>query len=146
VSFREQQPEGETAPATRSHEFSYRGEAVLTGLHRELSSALIFARALHDDSNQTWKPNVAALVGWHYYKRDPRSFGGKLWNWLNPGLGIHLASLDQTTDNFEFGVGGNLTLWNGLLSSGFGWNLSRTNGEYVFLAIDLFETLNQVRR
>jgi hypothetical protein len=136
---------GATAESRARRELSYRGEAVLTGLHRELSSALIFARALHG-GDRTWKPNVAALVGWHYYKRNPRSFGGKLWNWLNPGLGLHLASLDQTEDNFEFGVGGNLTVWNGLLSTGFGWNLSRDNGEYVFLAIDLFETLNRVSR
>ncbi len=134
-----------TGTGTR-REFSYRGEAILTGLHRELSSALIFARPLHGAGERTWKPNVAAIVGWHYYKRNPQSFSGKFWNWLNPGLGLHLASLDQAEDNFEFGVGGNLTVWNGLLSSGFGWNLSRADGEYVFLAIDLFETLNRARR
>lgn len=147
VSFREAggQP-GKAEPGASRSEYSvsYRGEAVLTGLHRELSSALIFASPLHGPES-TWKPNVAALVGWHYYKRDPRSFGGKFWNWLNPGLGIHLASLDQAEDNFEFGLGGNLTIWDGLLSGGFGWNLSRTNGEYWLLAVDLFETLDQIR-
>jgi hypothetical protein len=29
----------------------------------------------------------------------------ELWNWLNPGAGVHLASLDQGDDTVEFGIG-----------------------------------------
>ena len=39
-----------------------------------------------------------------------------------------------------------MTIWSGLLSVGYGWNLSRSNGEYALLPIDLFETLNRIRQ
>jgi len=127
------------------HKESYRMEAILTGLHREVSANLIFARASSGTLDaKKWKPNVAALVNWHYYVREPTGFWGETLNWLGPGAGIHLASLDQGEDSVEFGVGANLTLWRGLVTGGVGYNLSVSQDQrYFFLGINLFDVLNR---
>jgi len=143
-------------------EATYVTEVTLTGLHRIISADLIFASALSgDESARKWKPNVAALVNWHYTFRsnepskkeaktppvDPSSGNElrKFWNWLDLGAGIHLASLSQGNEAVQFGVGGNISLWGGLVHGGYGYNLS-TNGPYVFIGISLFDVLNRAMR
>lgn len=129
------------------HQETFQGQAVLTGLYSELSSAVTFSRGRGGSAQaQKWKPNVAALFDWHYYIRSPVRCG-KFWNWLDMGTGIHLASLDQGDDSVEFGVGGHFTFWGGLVSAGYGYNLSlEKDREYVFVGVNLFDVLNrQVR-
>ena len=122
----------------------FRVEAGLTGLHPLFGSGLIFARGIKGSENaRTWKTNVMAQVNWFNSIRAPGKFG-TFWNWLGMGAGLHLASLDMGQDSVEFGLGGNITLWRGLLSVGYGKNLNVSTdvAEYKFVALDLFHVLN----
>jgi hypothetical protein len=135
-------------PGPVLHETNYRLDAVLMGGHREVSSAVIFARAVTGNADQRkWKPNVAALVSWHHYFREPKSGFTRAWNAFDPALGLHLANLDQSDDNVEFGLGLNLTLWRGLFSGGYGYNMSReADGSYWFVGLNLFDILSRSLR
>jgi hypothetical protein len=126
-----------------SHQTTYRVRAVLTGGHREISSAVIFARAIDGSTTQReWKPNVAAMVSWHHWYRSAKGIR-RVWNSLDPAVGLHLASLDQTSDNIEFGLGAQLTFWQGLVTGGYGYNLSRsTKGSYAFVGLNLYDLLS----
>jgi hypothetical protein len=149
IQIRRDRAPGSEAPASEAervlYQETYGMKAALMGIHRELFSAVIFGRALSGtEEAKRWKLNVAGVFDWHYTIREARG-AGKFWNWLNMGLGIHLASLDQGDDNIEFGVGGNITFWGGLVSGGYGRNLS-VDRAYVFVGVNLFEVLNrQVR-
>jgi cytochrome c556 len=172
VRFKEKDADSTKGKGKTLDEATYATEVTLMGLHRVISADLIFARATSGSEDaKKWKPNVAALVNWHYTIREgaaksssqgnqrssvegepgvPReaksgNFWTKSWNWLNLGAGIHLANLDQGPDNVEFGVGGNLSLWEGLVSGGYGYNLS-TKGKYFFIGINLFDVLNRAVR
>jgi hypothetical protein len=142
VRFHERGPDSSFSRLVE--ETQYRLDAILTGGHREVSSALIFSRALQGNATQEkWKPNVAAMAAWHHHFRTPGWFG-RAWNAVDPALGLHIASLDQTNDSVEFGLGVNLTVWRGLLAGGLGFNLSRSSDhEYVFVGIDLYDVLNR---
>jgi hypothetical protein len=144
VSFR---PKNDTDPEQSAHTTSYRLEVEKLQLHHSIAASLIFARAAQGTDDATdWKPNVAAMVNWHYRHRDPEDGFQELWNWLNPGAGIHLASLDQGDDTAEFGIGPGFTFWNGLMHAGFGWNLSQPDDrEYFFVGVNLFHLLDVAR-
>ena len=78
----------------------------------------------------------------HNYIRNPGD-GGRLWNWIDPGLGLHMANLNQGTESLELGLGGNLSFGNGIISGGVGYNLS-VKETYVFIGSDLSAVLNPV--
>jgi hypothetical protein len=126
---------------------SYQHETAFMGLHGKPAVHLIFARALSGPSEATqWKPNVAAAVEWHYRIRDPQTGFAKFWNWLYPGAGIHLASLDQGPDSFEVGAGGEISFWDGLLTGGFGYNFSKTDDpKYFFVGVNLLNALSKAK-
>jgi uncharacterized protein (UPF0147 family) len=93
MQFRSKDPSG---AEKIEHRESYRLEVEKLNLHTSVSASLIFARASSgEDEAKRWKPNVAAMVNWHYRHRGPDGELEKIWNWLNPGAGVHLASLDQ---------------------------------------------------
>ena len=120
------------------------------GLHRKIDASLIFARPLEAPAGQPkrWRPNAAATANWFYRWRpteDGRLGGGKkIWNFVNPGMGIHAASLAQGDDSVEVGLGLNLSLLDGMLTGGYGYNLS-TEDPYVFVGIGLLEVLDRAR-
>ena len=60
---------------------------------------------------------------------------------------MHLASLNQTDESAEFGMGGTFSMFGGFITSGIGWNFSaeRSDGLYYFLGIDLFTVLESAR-
>lgn len=120
---------------------------VLTGLHRRITGQLIFARADHGAPAATrWQANVAAVAAWHYRYRDAATSNwSAFWNVLDPGLGIHVASLDQNDDTAEVGLGVNLSLFAGLVTGGYGYNLSTPggDGEYYFVGVDLLDVLRK---
>lgn len=127
---------------------TYRTELVLTGLHRRFSGEFIFARAVSGDAEaRRWQPNVAAVVNWHYLIREPAGAFENFFDWLEPGLGLHVASLDQGEDSVEVGVGANVTFWGGLLTGGGGYNLSvADDNAYVFIGIGLLEAFEEIRQ
>lgn len=110
------------------------------GWYRDDSVAAIIARAdsaggssaSSDDAND-WKLSLAATFNWSYYD-DPRDHHNcDFYDWLQPGFGVHLAALDQTDDELEFGLGVQVSLWEGLLMFGTGANLSTSENRTYWL-------------
>jgi hypothetical protein len=129
-------------PTTES--VNYKAEAILTGLHRRIGADLIFARGFGSDDARKWRPNVAARGEWHYLIREPEDNGQRFWNWLDPGFGLHVASLNQGPESIQVGLGVNLSFWNNFVSFGYGQNLS-TQHQYVFVGINLLNVLNKAK-
>jgi hypothetical protein len=128
---------------TPEKRIKYSGEAVLTHWHRRYSGDLIFARAVEGVGSENFKTNVAVSLEWHYFSREkPRGF----WNGLDPGVGLHAASLNQDPDeSAEFGAGVNVSLFKGLLRFGYGYNLSvKQDHQYYWVGFGLFSLLNQL--
>jgi hypothetical protein len=128
---------------TPEKRIKYSGEAVLTNWHRRYSGDLIFAKAVEGVGSENFKTNVAVSLEWHYFSREkPRGF----WNGLDPGVGLHAASLNQDPDeSAEFGAGVNFSLFKGLLRFGYGYNLSvKQNHQYYWVGFGLFSLLNQL--
>lgn len=127
-------------------------DATQFGLHRKIDATLIFARPLKETAPgepKRWRPNAAATANWFYrFRQDEQgqlSGGRKTWNFINPGFGIHAASLAQGDDSVEVGLGANISLLDGMLTGGYGYNLS-TEKPYVFIGIGLLEVLDRARR
>lgn len=144
VAFYEDDDEEEPKPGNEVEEVSFRTTTTLTGLHRKIGAKLIFARAYssEEEDAETWQPNVAAMADWHYYFRDPEGDFETTWNVIDPAIGLHAASLDQADDSVEVGLGLNLSVFEGFLSGGVGWNLSADRDQlYYFVGLDLVELL-----
>lgn len=125
----------------------YKVETALMGLHRVFDAGLIFARGLKGGAaERQWKPNVAASVTWHYRNRLEDTNWQRSWNWLDPGFGLHLASLDQGADSVELGIGPSVSFWNGLVQVGAGFNINNREHPYVFFGIGLLEALEKAKK
>ncbi len=129
--------------AARDKTLTYAGEAVLTGWHRRYSGDVIFARARNGPGSDSYKPNAAVSLEWHHFSRSERR---KFLNWLDPGVGFHAANLDQNQDQtVELGAGVNLSVWNGLIRIGYGYNLSvKEDRPYYWIGFGLFGMLNRL--
>ncbi|MBI4624197.1 MAG: hypothetical protein HY736_13400, partial [Verrucomicrobia bacterium] len=143
VTSRLKAPEGTAEPLATVH--NYKVQAVLMGLHRKYGASAVFARGTGETPGEKqWKPSVAAHVHWYYRQRQP-SGGWRAWNGFNPGLGLHAATLNHGTESVEFGVGANLSLFDGILTVGYGANLSNQQRRYYSLGLSLFDTLDHVK-
>jgi hypothetical protein len=60
-------------------------------------------------------------------------------------MGVHLASLDQGNQDIEFGLGGNVSLFQGLIMGGVGFNLSNNERPYVFVGLSLLNALQKAK-
>ena len=122
---------------------TFDGETVLTGWHRRYSGDVIFARATSGPGSDAYKPNAAVSLEWHYFDRSKQD---GWWNGLDPGFGFHAANLDQNPDQtVELGAGVNMSLWNGLIRIGYGYNLSVTEDRpYFWIGFGLFGMLNRL--
>jgi hypothetical protein len=133
------------APGKVLSEDTYKVQTVLMGFHREFGASVIFARGLGSGTQEReWKPNVAAHVQWLYRFRDESGWH-KTWNAIEPGMGVHLASLDQGNQDIEFGLGGNVSLFQGLITGGVGFNLSNNERPYVFVGLSLLNALQKAK-
>lgn len=121
-------------------------EVARYGFYPRIGAELIFARADTGTADaKSWKANAAAVAELHHRFRDPTGWG-EFWNLLDPSLGLHLASLDQGTENVEFGLGLNASLFGGFVTAGYGWNLAADqDGDYWFVGIDLINVLSQAQ-
>jgi hypothetical protein len=146
VSYRRAGTNG--APAVLLSEDAYKLNTVLMGFHREFGASVIFARGLRGDGyEQQWKPNVAAHVHWFYRYRDDSGAWRKTWNFLNPGLGLHMASLDQNPDDgIEIGMGVNMSLLDGVIVGGVGFNLTNDQRPYAFVGLSLLDLLESAKK
>jgi hypothetical protein len=106
---------------------------------------LIFFRSTSGTSDErSWQANAAGLIDWAYRFRSRHSAWQKFVNDWEPALGIHVASLDQGDSSVEVGTGVNLSMMNGLVSVGWGYNLSERD-HYYFLGGDLFKLFDKVK-
>lgn len=129
---------------TTKEQVTFSGRLIQVGIYSKIGGNLIYARAdSGPGSAQTWKPNAAASLEWHWrtaYADDPAE---KFWNWLDPGIGVHVASLDQIEDQAtELGIGVNVSIWDGFLQGGVGYNLNASRDHtYYYFGIDLLSIL-----
>jgi hypothetical protein len=148
VTYRQNGADETAAPSPKI----YYLDATQFGVHRKIDATLIFARPLKETEPgepKRWRPNAAATAHWFFRHRPDASGeltgGKKAWNFINPGFGIHAASLAQGDDSVEVGLGANFSLLDGMLTGGYGYNLS-TEKPYVFIGIGLLEVLDRARR
>lgn len=95
-----------------------------------------------------WDSNFAASVNWGYRIKNPETNWSKGWNWLRPAVGLHVASLNQEDDQIiEFGIGPNVSFWDGILELGLGYNMSVDDDHlYYFIGTDLLRLLGATGR
>lgn len=116
------------------------------GFYREYTGQLLFASPTAGPSKNQFQANVGVLVTWKYGYRKAEGFG-KLINGLKPGLGIHATSLHQGGSTLEVGSGVAISLWDDLLTGGYGWNLGVTRDRpYFFVGIGILDLLHKMNK
>lgn len=126
---------------------SYNAVARRLGFHArpQIGAGLIFYRGTgSSNDDDKWRTNVAALAEWGYRYRDAQTAWPLFWNWIDPKLGTHVASLDQGSGAVEFGAGGNVSILHGLVFGGYGYNLSEDE-QYFMVGLSLLSVLNEAR-
>lgn len=114
------------------------------GWHREYTGQLLFASPTSGPSKSQFEANVGVIVTWKYGHRNPVG-SAKFMSWLNPGLGIHATSLHQGGSTLEVGSGVAVSLWDNLVTGGYGWNLGvRNDRQYVFVGIGILDLLHKM--
>ncbi|MCP3920104.1 MAG: hypothetical protein GY711_31650 [bacterium] len=115
------------------------------GWRAHVRPQLIFFRSTDGDSDaKRFQSNAAALIDWSYRYREPEGGWGKFINGLEPGVGIHVASIDQGESSLEVGTGLNLSFKQGLFSVGWGFNLSERD-HYYFVGGNLFRLFDELQ-
>ncbi len=128
-------------------QYEYTFRITQLGLYREIHGEAILARGANGTTSaKRWSPNVAAMATWHYRYRRPETNWEGFVNWLNPGFGIHAATLNQDPDeSVEFGLGVQVRLFDGLFFAGIGGNLNvTTDHAYYFVGTDLLKLLGEL--
>jgi hypothetical protein len=123
----------------------YQVETTHAGWHRRFSGDVIFTKAVDGPASNSFQGNIAASYEWHHYEREkPDGF----LNNLDPGFGFHAALLSQDSDqNVEFGIGVNISFFDGLIRGGYGYNLSvDDNEQYWFIGFGLINALGQIQK
>jgi hypothetical protein len=128
------------------HQKDYFARVTPLGVYARTRGIAVFERRdKGDDADQKWKLNVGAMHSWHYRYRSPSGWG-RIWNWLDPSLGMHAANVDHTDDPIEIGLGLSFSISDDLIFTGVGWNLALSEDrEYFLLGARLIEVLNRVR-
>ncbi len=122
---------------------TYTAEATLAGWHRRFDSNVILSRSLSSGVNNEFRPNTSISLEWHKFVRPGSDW---FWNELDFGFGFHATFLDQVAnENIEMGGGINVSVLDGLVRSGIGYNLSadKENG-YWFVGFGLFSLLGKI--
>ncbi len=116
------------------------------GFTSEITAHLVFVDRVQGDSAQ-FDPATSASWTMHYRpRRGPDASGfAKLWAALDPGLGLNVSALGFDDANFQIGLGIHGSLFDDLLSFGYGYNLqAERDREYYYLGIGIMEALNTV--
>lgn len=128
---------------------------VSAGMRLDIGPALLFIDPLNDDDStapaESFRatPAVSAVLHYRAWRDDGEHRGNRLWNFFDPGIGIHVAYLDlgnterddmgnliSTDPTTEIGVGGVLNLFGDLVQVGAGYNL-QVRRPYWFLGFGL---------
>ncbi|MCX5784609.1 MAG: hypothetical protein NTX59_02875 [Elusimicrobia bacterium] len=116
------------------------------GLYREYTGQLLFSAPTTGPNKNQFQANAGALVTWKYGYRQPKGFKNFM-DWLNPGIGIHAASMHQGTATVEVGTGVAFSLWDDIITGGYGWNLGVTKDRhYVFIGIGILDLLDKMTK
>ena len=122
----------------------YNMETTFAGWHRKYQSSIVFSQTRQGPKSEAFQSNFALALEWHHYDRfSPNSFLNK----LDFAFGLHAAFLEHDADeNFEMGGGVNISVLQGLIRAGYGYNIStKENNEYWFVGFGLFSMLGQIR-
>jgi len=138
-----------TTPAPKDDELvgvvEYHTQVDDLGWEPHVRSQLIFFRSTSGTSDERdWKANAAGLVEWSYRFPESDNAWKTFLNVWEPGIGIHVASVDQGDASVEVGTGVNVSLFRGLVSAGWGYNLSESD-HYYFLGGDLFKLFDSIK-
>jgi len=138
--------DGEGEDARLLEEKSYVFRVGSMGGYREYTGQLLFAAPTSGPSRDQLQANVGVLVTWKYGFRRPKGFK-KFLHWLNPGVGLHAISLHQGASTMEVGSGAALSLWDDLVTGGYGVNLGVSSDRgYYFVGIGILDLLHKMKK
>jgi hypothetical protein len=121
------------------------------GIKIYVRETLAFVR---DSFKRSWspQPGTSFTFGYTFYitKKTPGFFKwwGKLFNGIEPRIGVNLTLLDFNEDeNLEFGLGPVFSIFKGTFYLGIGWNLStsRSKDRYAYFGISVTEIANLIK-
>lgn len=118
------------------------------GLHSNVSGNVIFVDRVSTPPAEREVNFIAApAVSYTFrYQTREESKGARVWNILNPGIGLNTALLNFQGSDIEVGIGATLSLFGDVIQAGYGYNLQVDNDhEYIFVGIGLFEMIGAVR-
>lgn len=119
------------------------------GLKSSVDASLVFVNRINEpgaSQRVQFEPAPSATWSVHYRKRQDTSDAdswAEAWNFIDPGIGVHVAALSFEESGSEVGVGVQASVFGNLLQIGYGYNLNvdRDHG-YFFLGIGLVDALN----
>ena len=133
---------------------------VQAGLRLDVSAAVAFLRPFSPrdglrggprDGEAPFRPAPAITAALHYHdwRGSDHHTGNRLWNFLDPGVGIHLAYPDlgvtrrdaqgstiESDPAAELGVGGVVQLFGDLVQAGYGYDL-QAGRAYWYIGLGL---------
>jgi hypothetical protein len=136
--------ESQSTEQTKAPDAIYKVETTLAGWHRRLSGDVMFTKTVEGPTSSRFQGNIGVSYEWHNYKRDDPN---GLWNQLDSGFGFHATLLSQDPNqNVEFGIGVNISFFDGLIGGGYGYNLSVSeNNQYWFISFGLISALGKLK-
>jgi hypothetical protein len=128
---------------------------VTTGWHVNVSGSVVFVRALEPQEQDSEFPAAPAATATMHYgsqRRSNEQHGSRFWNFVDPGLGLHVAYLDlgpkisagdvaKDDPAMELGVGGVVQLFGDVLQGGVAYDL-QTARPYWFFGLGLQTATN----
>lgn len=117
---------------------------VQAGLRLDVSAALNFIRpmSLRDGEEQFRAgPAITATLHYRAWRQPGGHVGNRLWNFLDPGVGVHLAYPDlggmfEADPAAEIGMGGVIQVFGDLFQVGYGYDL-QVGRSYWYLGVGL---------
>lgn len=122
------------------------------GLRVDVGPALVFLQPFErDDQGDSFRATPAITATLHYrsWRGSAEATGNQLWNFLDPGIGVHLAypdmgvterdatgNLVSTDPTAEVGIGGTLHMFGDLVQIGVGYDL-QVEASYWFVGLGL---------
>lgn len=109
---------------------------------------------VRDSFGRNWKPapGASVTIGFTFFtlgrtNRWSLAKLAKIWNAIDPRIGINITLLDFDEDkNMEYGLGPVISILKGGIYIGTGWNLStkRNKNRYVFFGISITQIAKKI--
>lgn len=113
------------------------------GLYLQYGLVPVYLREETKDAKKAWKPSAAVALTIGYHIKDPNNFGKKLFEFINPSLGVNLAALPGKEEGTNIGAGLCVLLFSGKINVGRGWDLSGGDSDdsYWYIGLDVIQLL-----